>query len=291
MKKLRPVTLLVPTGNKIRRFNIGPFGLVALLVSSIAFIGSLAFGNYFFAETAYWTVVGWYTDCENNVTTRYLSCLDREVEKFDRLLQSVFHSDDIVRSLYDLEPISSDARQVGIGGANLSFGPDAELLRMERQIAFESWNLKRTRKGVLERMNSFSRMPLVMPITGRITSRFGVRVHPILESTLFHEGLDIANHRGTIVRAPAKGRISAVGVDNVSGRFVRIDHGNGFETRYAHLQKVFVTRGQIVNRYEMIGGVGSTGRATGDHLHYEIRLNGSPRDPETYILPDDYVVD
>lgn len=291
MKKPRPVTLLLPTEKRIRRLDVGAFGVAALLASSAALIGLLAFGSFFFVEAAYWKITGWYANSENKVTTEYLSCLDREVTKFDGLLQSVFHSDDLVRSLYDLEPISSDARLVGIGGVNLSLGPDAELLRMERQIAFESWNLKRTRKGILEKMNAFSRMPLVMPTRGRLTSRFGVRMHPVLESTDFHEGLDIANHRGTTVYAPAKGRVSAVGFDKISGRFVRLDHGNGYETRYAHLQKISVAQGQAVERYEDIGTIGSTGRATGDHLHYEILLNGNPRNPETYILPDNYVVD
>ncbi len=291
MKMLQPLVLLVPGKKGIRRFELTVPSLFLSGMTALVLAACILCGNYCFAQAAYWTARGWYAGRENRVASRYLSYLDREVRRIDGLLQRVFQSNDIVRSLYDLEPISPEARRVGIGGANLSNAANSDLLRIERQIAFEQWNLKRTRTGIFEKMNAFGRLPLITPTAGRITSRFGVRVHPVLESTDFHQGLDIANRGGTQVLAPAKGRIADIGYDPVSGRYIRINHGNGFETWYAHLQKVLVVGGQAVSRHQAIGTIGRTGRATGDHLHYEIHYGGQAKDPETYILPEKYVVD
>jgi murein DD-endopeptidase MepM/ murein hydrolase activator NlpD len=99
-----------------------------------------------------------------------------------------------------------------------------------------------------------------------------------------HEGLDIANRVGTTIIAPASGLVSDIETDQLFGKIVVISHGFGITTRYAHLHKVLVRVSQRVERGDRIGELGMSGRTTGPHLHYEVRINNMPADPRQYIL-------
>jgi murein DD-endopeptidase MepM/ murein hydrolase activator NlpD len=101
-----------------------------------------------------------------------------------------------------------------------------------------------------------------------------------------HAGLDIVASPGTLVRVPADGVVSFAGWDDQYGKLVSIDHGYGVLTRYAHNSQIFVQVGQRLSKYDVISAVGSTGRSTGPHLHYEVRVNGVPVDPSNYILDE-----
>jgi murein DD-endopeptidase MepM/ murein hydrolase activator NlpD len=98
-----------------------------------------------------------------------------------------------------------------------------------------------------------------------------------------HQGLDLSVSSGTAVRSTADGRVSFAGRSGDFGRLVVIDHGDGYETRYAHLKSIDVTKGKTVRRGHIIGRVGKSGNATGYHLHYEVRRHGSPQDPRLYL--------
>ena len=131
-----------------------------------------------------------------------------------------------------------------------------------------------------------SRIPSVWPLlngAGRISSRFGHRRDPINRRVRHHDGTDLAAPRGTRIRATAVGEVSFSAYDQYFGNLVKIDHGNGIETWYAHLSKRTCSAGDRVDRSSIIGHVGSTGRSTGAHLHYEVRLNGTPVDGEKYL--------
>jgi murein DD-endopeptidase MepM/ murein hydrolase activator NlpD len=127
--------------------------------------------------------------------------------------------------------------------------------------------------------------PSIWPVDGYLTSSFGQRVSPFgTGSSDFHKGLDIANRVGTSVKAPAKGVITFVGWDGGYGNCIVINHGNNITTRYAHLNSSAVKVGQKVQRGDKIGAVGNTGRSTGPHLHYEVRVGGVCVNPLRYIL-------
>ncbi len=127
--------------------------------------------------------------------------------------------------------------------------------------------------------------PSIRPIDGGwITSRFDYRISPFTGLREFHHGLDIAARIGTPVMAPADGTVIFSGKKGTLGNSIIIDHGNGIITRYGHLSKRLVKRGQTVKRGDLIGKVGNTGLSTGPHLHYEVRKHGVPVDPEKYIL-------
>ena len=127
-------------------------------------------------------------------------------------------------------------------------------------------------------------MPSIWPTEGHVTSGFGSRRSPFTGKTEFHRGLDIANRRGTPIYAPANGTVTFVGGQNAYGNTIVIQHSNGISTRYAHLDRYAVKQGQQVKRGELIGYMGSSGRTTGSHLHYEVRVNGVLVNPMRYIL-------
>lgn len=123
----------------------------------------------------------------------------------------------------------------------------------------------------------------VMPAKGQISSRFGMRVHPISHTPKFHKGIDIAAPMGSPVQSAKGGRVVSAGYEGGYGNCVVIDHGNGVQTRYAHLSQINVRPGDTVQTGQQIGKVGSTGASTGPHLHFEVSQNGRPVDPEAII--------
>lgn len=127
-------------------------------------------------------------------------------------------------------------------------------------------------------------LPTIWPVTGFISSNFGGRSSPFGNGSQFHKGLDISNRMGTPIVATAEGTVTMAGPDGAYGNSVEISHGGGLVTKYAHMQRFAVKQGQWVKRGEVIGYIGMTGRTTGPHLHYEVRLNGAPVNPMRYIL-------
>lgn len=121
------------------------------------------------------------------------------------------------------------------------------------------------------------------PVDGRLLSSFGGRTDPFSGEGAFHTGVDISSPTGTPVRASADGIVIFTQMENGYGRLIKIDHGNGIETYYAHLSKFYVQEGQAVHRGEMIGAVGTSGRVTAPHLHYEVRIGHAPVNPYRYL--------
>lgn len=128
------------------------------------------------------------------------------------------------------------------------------------------------------------KLPLRVPAPGvRTSSGFGARTDPFLHRPAFHAGLDFLATTGSLAHATAGGTVTRAGRAGGYGNMVQIDHGNGYVTRYAHLSAILVGKGDIVTAGEAVGRVGSTGRSTGPHLHYEVRRNGKAVDPVTYL--------
>jgi murein DD-endopeptidase MepM/ murein hydrolase activator NlpD len=125
--------------------------------------------------------------------------------------------------------------------------------------------------------------PSLWPVMGRITSSFGERLDPFNGEGAFHSGIDIGTNFGDAVRATADGVVLKASFGNGYGREVEIDHGNGIQTLYGHLSGFAVTEGERVRRGQVIGYVGSSGRSTGPHLHYEVRIRDIPVNPHKYL--------
>jgi len=126
--------------------------------------------------------------------------------------------------------------------------------------------------------------PTIWPVRGWITSSFGQRISPFTGRLQMHEGLDIAARPGTPVKASAEGVVIYSGWKSDFGKLVTVDHGYGYRTRYGHMSKIYVKNGQRVKRGDTLGAVGNTGRSTGPHLHYEVKVRGLPVNPKTYLL-------
>jgi len=124
---------------------------------------------------------------------------------------------------------------------------------------------------------------LSWPVRGKVTSRFGIRVHPVFKTKTAHTGLDIQAREGTPVRAAADGEVLFTGWLNGYGQIIVLDHGSDLTTVYAHLSRVSVTEGSKVKAGQEIGNVGKTGLVTGAHLHFEVRVNGKAVDPMKYL--------
>jgi len=128
-------------------------------------------------------------------------------------------------------------------------------------------------------------LPSLPPVDGGwLSSSFGWRIDPFSGQKSFHEGLDFPSESGTPIVAAASGKVIFADVHPQYGKMVEVDHGNGLVTRYAHASRLFVKEGDFILRGQKIAAVGSTGRATGPHLHFEVRLNGVPQNPGRFLL-------
>jgi murein DD-endopeptidase MepM/ murein hydrolase activator NlpD len=137
--------------------------------------------------------------------------------------------------------------------------------------------------------NNFARrwhtnvQPSIWPVEGRLMGGFGERTDPFSGEGAMHTGVDISAPTGTLVRTTADGIVTFAGWKSGYGQLVIVDHGGGFETYYAHLSRFAVVDGQEVRRGDQVGAVGTTGRVTAPHLHYEVRIAGAPVNPHTYL--------
>jgi murein DD-endopeptidase MepM/ murein hydrolase activator NlpD len=151
----------------------------------------------------------------------------------------------------------------------------------ERQLH----RIKLARANIDRLTRTLGAVPVRKPIVGEIdlSSSFGVRSDPFGRGPAMHSGLDFRASHGSPVRATATGTVAAAGWNGGYGKMVEIDHGNGISTRYGHLSEIDVKLGQPVRIGQTIGRVGSTGRSTGPHLHYETRIEGDAVDPQKFL--------
>jgi murein DD-endopeptidase MepM/ murein hydrolase activator NlpD len=198
------------------------------------------------------------------------------------------------------EPSSEPGSQDSDGGAGAGFGavtlPDghvdpAALARIQERaqhlaglVPTRALSLEDLLEGLEGQSQRLAATPSIWPTSGYVTSGFGNRISPFTGREQFHAGLDISADIGTIVVAPARGRVVMVGMSGPLGRAVELDHGYGLRTFYGHLSAAFVKQGQTVERGVPIAAVGSTGRSTGPHLHYAVEVNGRTVDPTNYIF-------
>ena len=132
-------------------------------------------------------------------------------------------------------------------------------------------------------LDTLQNIPLGAPVPGVLTSKFGWRNDPINGKRAYHRGLDIRGRKGSDVKATADGIVKTENYDKGNGRYILVDHDNGFITKYAHLKKSFVKKGDSVTRGQIIGLVGSTGRSTGPHVHYEIHYEDKIVNPTRFV--------
>lgn len=222
---------------------------------------------------------------------------------------AIMKYDEKVRLLAGLPPNDPGVLLAGIGGpAGVPSEPKRVLA--SQPLGREALEMRDDVEGLIRRANLLARSfaeaidslhsknqllaatPSIMPTRGWLTSGFAkARMHPIFHEERRHDGIDITAPLGTPIVAPASGVVIKVDRDAGYGLFVRIDHGYGIVTLYAHASKITVREGQRVRRGEEIALVGSTGVATAPHLHYEVEVRGQTVNPFKYIFPESVIVD
>ena len=181
----------------------------------------------------------------------------------------------------DAGQLEAATPRAGMGGPFVPVKLSSDAGAFDRQL----YRINISRAQV-ERLNrTLALVPYRKPVVGEVefTSGFGVRVDPFLGRPAMHTGLDFRAATGDPVRATANGKVASSGWAGGYGRMVEIDHGNGLSTRYGHLSEINVKVGDVVKIGQVIGAVGSTGRSTGPHLHYETRIDGEAVDPQKFL--------
>lgn len=184
---------------------------------------------------------------------------------------------------------SHDAGSGGVGGLSAMpvdspDGAERSLSAAANRGALLSSRLGDVEKRLALQADQLALTPTVAPALGVLTAGFGQRIDPFTGDQEFHTGIDISTQTGNRVFAPANGTVVKVGWENGYGRVVRVAHGFGVSTLYGHLEAAKVAEGQRLKRGELVGLVGSSGRSTGPHLHYEVYVNGKAVNPLDYVL-------
>lgn len=170
--------------------------------------------------------------------------------------------------------------------AALPGGPNRDVGGLLREARLLSANFDQVQSAISRNADRMANTPSIMPTAGWLTSAFSKsRFHPILHVSRPHDGIDVVAPMGAPIVAPAAGTVTKVAEESGYGLVLVIDHGGGIETKYAHCSRIGVRVGQRVVRGEAVAAVGSSGLATGPHLHYEIHVRGKVVDPLKFVLP------
>lgn len=214
--------------------------------------------------------------------------LNKRMEEAETVLAEISYRDnDLYRAYFEANPIPEEQRKAGFGGINrykdlegfdnskLIIGSSKRLDVLSKQIVIQSRSLDEIARMAEEKENLLAAIPAIQPVKNedltRMASGFGYRTDPFTKTRKFHWGMDFTARRGTPVYATGDGVVKRADSRSTGyGRHIRIDHGYGYESLYAHLYKYNVRRGQRVKRGDLIGFVGSSGRSEAPHLHYEV---------------------
>jgi murein DD-endopeptidase MepM/ murein hydrolase activator NlpD len=205
-----------------------------------------------------------------------LSSVEDSMESRVRRMRGVFTDLGL-----DMAQLEAAAPRAGMGGPFVPVKLPADAGPFERQL----YRINITRSQVDRLNRTLTLVPYRKPVIGEVefTSGFGVRSDPFLGRPAMHTGLDFRASSGDPVRATANGKVVSSGWAGGYGRMVEIDHGNGLSTRYGHLSEIHVKVGDSIKIGQVVGAVGSTGRSTGPHLHYETRIDGDAVDPQKFL--------
>jgi murein DD-endopeptidase MepM/ murein hydrolase activator NlpD len=225
----------------------------------------------------------------------------KEVETKLRKLE--VRDNEVYRTIFEATPIPDSARQKQLEMENeirlVSSMDDNELAYsifntlnvISARIESQEKSYKEIEGMLRNKEKLLASTPAIQPVANkdlkRVASGFGSRIDPVYKTIKFHAGLDFAAPQGTPIYATADGRVTTAGnTGNGYGNHVEINHGYGYETLYGHMFRIKVRSGQVVKRGEIIGWVGSTGKSTGPHLHYEVHKGGRPLDPIYFFYND-----
>mgnify|MGYP001214111858 CR=1 FL=1 len=236
-----------------------------------------------------------------SIMSENLKYLQKKLEKLDDKILLIEEKDKAVRNYAGMPEIDLDIRKLGTGGYGIksnilsdNIAPmiNKELIALEldiekisRNVNLEFESYESIYDKVKKDINRISKIPSIRPVKdGYLNSSFGYRKDPIDNVMRFHQGQDITVKSGTPIHSPADGIVKRAYYAGGFGNHIKLDHGNGYTTLFAHLSKIKVKHGQKVSRGEIIGLTGNTGRSTAPHLHYEIHHYGESKNPLDYFF-------
>ncbi|RPG64671.1 MAG: M23 family metallopeptidase [Flammeovirgaceae bacterium TMED290] len=243
---------------------------------------------------------------ENSELQTHYEILNREVNIAYKMLENLEQRDDnIYRIIFETEPIPSSIRKVGIGGVNrykdlldgkleresLLIDNYAKIDELKRKLYVQTKSYDDLYTMAVNKEELVAAIPAIQPVSNkdlrRLASGFGQRIDPFLKVKRMHYGLDFSIKVGTPIYATADGKAVIVKTSfGGFGKHIYLDHGNGYKTVYAHLDKFNIKRGQKVKRGELIAYSGNSGRSTAPHLHYEVHKNGKKVNPINFFFND-----
>lgn len=240
---------------------------------------------------------------EKHALQAQLEMLNRQADQMQLVLTDLQQRDDnLYRVLFGAEPIPLSIRQgaqrkisyyeqiSSMTNNQLAADLTLKVDVLEKELYVQSKSYDEIIEMAKTREIRMENIPAIQPVLNkdltRVASGYGVRIDPVYHVRKFHQGMDFTAPTGTEVFATGNARVSFVGWRQGYGNTVILDHGFGYQTVYAHLYKSLVRKGQKVRRYDIIALVGNTGKSTGPHLHYEVRLNDRPVDPRNYYFYD-----
>ncbi len=298
----RKITIfVVPDGTKkVRQFKIPkifPSLFVFLLISCSVYLFSII-QDYYTIKTRLPRLSE--LKKENVQQKRQSVYLAQRIDQMTKRMAELNEFDRKLKTMVNLKTGEDNSQFKGVGGSDpILLDPKhtmakthGELVRsmhraldnLDHEIAFGKEDKDGLFKFLENQKMLLACTPSIRPAKGWMSSGFGYRVSPFTGQKEFHKGIDLATRMGAPIVAPADGMIASINWDHGYGRILTIKHGYGVSTKYAHLKKALVKKGQYVKRGETIALVGNTGRSTGPHLHYEVHLNKVNVNPLRYIL-------
>ena len=243
---------------------------------------------------------------ENQELETHFEILNKEVNVAYKMLENLEERDDnIYRIIFEAEPIPSTIRQAGVGGINrykelidgnlkreeLLVDNYIKIDELKRKLYIQTKSYDELFGMANNKENLIAAIPAIQPIYNkdlrRVASGYGMRIDPFLKVRRMHYGLDFSVKKGTPIYATADGKVVIIKSSfGGLGKHIYLDHGNGYRTVYAHLNKFNVKKGQKVKRGELIAYSGNTGRSTSPHLHYEVHKNGEKVNPINFFFND-----
>jgi len=285
---------LVPIKDIRKKILIGVSVITIVFSSLVLLVGSLFFGNSNNSLAEKEVKV-------NKDLRKEINKLKSKFVSLNNQFEEIAKESNSLRLSVNLEPLKVSDRNIGIGGsifqATRTFTPEIEKQKLngiyslvkeiESKFNFEINNYTEVKEKFSENKKLYNAIPAIAPVYAPIGDRFGVRFHPILKIRRMHNGLDFLANTGEAVYAPGNGIISYIGKKGGYGKVIKINHGFGYETLYAHLSKFEVKKGQTIKRGDLIAKTGNTGNlSTGPHLHYEVKHNGIRLNPRNFIFED-----
>ncbi|MDH5684345.1 MAG: peptidoglycan DD-metalloendopeptidase family protein [candidate division WOR-3 bacterium] len=234
---------------------------------------------------------------ENQILNEKLGKMETRVNKLKQRVFELAEFDSKLRVASAMDLIPYEIRQMGVGG-ELSDEPansndklaqaEMSIAELERQVQFQKRSFSEIETYLTQQNSARRHTPSIWPVRGWLSSGFGYRNDPFTGRYVMHKGADIVAPHGTPIVATANGRVCFAGVRAGWGRVVEINHGYGYTSFYGHCQSIRVGYGEIVRRGQIIATVGRTGKATGYHLHYGVKVSGNWVNPLNYILDSRY---